>query len=191
MALMERPPCSCGEAKALKWVTLACPVALVGVLLVGISVHSRWSVVPLVQVETHSCGRLLQYCLYFLFGICGFLYMTGDKSGLFHRIVLWGSIQVGPAWFLGFMAANLSRMNDGTGLGFVLFAPVLTLPSFLLALVLSYGLRGEFGMRSCLVARSLCLVVLLGIMGTLVGQYCCAESKAWQLESERRCHQTH
>ena len=56
-------------------------------------------------------------------------------------------------------------------MGVVFLAPLITLPSFLVGLVAYFALRGEVGDRFCLRARSLCLVILLGIMGTMIWKY--------------------
>ena len=56
-------------------------------------------------------------------------------------------------------------------MGVVFLAPLITLPSFLVGLVAYFALRNEVGDRFCLRARSLCLVILLGIMGTMVWKY--------------------
>ena len=103
--------------------------------------------------------------------MCSVLYLPGDKENAIHRIVLWFALQVGGAWFFAFNAATLACLNDGVGMGVVFFAPLITLPSFLAGLVAYFALRNEVDDRFCLRARSLCLVILLGIMGKMVWKY--------------------
>ena len=56
-------------------------------------------------------------------------------------------------------------------MGVVFLAPLITLPSFLVGLVAYFALRNVVGDRFCLRARSLCLLILLGIMGAMVWKY--------------------
>ncbi len=179
---MQEATANSKESKALWWVTLLCPIAVGCLVLVGAAIGWRnVSVGPGIPgYITKPCGELLLHCLYFWLGICGALYMpyTEDEKGM--PMYVWGGVQLGIAWFLGFAAADLARLGDGVGMGVVFFAPVLTLPSFLLALIFPIALRRKKTPYTCLVARSICLAILLGIMGTLAVRYCRAEYRMWK-----------
>ena len=168
----EVPENTAVNQKALRWVTILCPCAMVGVWLVGVAIYQLW-----LYVLHHShfvvkpCGEIMLNCLYFGFGLCSALFLPGDKENAIHRMGAWFTLQVGGAWVFAMTAGTLARLNDGVGIGVVFLAPLITLPSFLVGLVAYYALRGEVGDRFCLRARSLCLLILLGIMGTMVWKY--------------------
>lgn len=158
--------------KALRWVTILCPCAMVGVWLVGVAIHLLWIELRIVStMVVKPCGEIMLNCLYFGFGLCSALYLPGDKKNGRHRLGAWFTLQVVGAWFFAMTAATLARLNDGVGIGVVVLAPLVTLPSFLVGLVAYFALRGEVGDRFCLRARCLCLLILLGIMGAMVWKY--------------------
>ena len=86
--------------------------------------------------------RLLGYFLKF-FIICGagiggiFFMLSNNKDARIMRIFGWGFLQLFGSWFAALGAATMTHMNDGEGMAFVLFAPLCTLPSYLIALVIS------------------------------------------------------
>ena len=168
----EVPENTAVNQKALRWVTILCPCAMVGVWLVGNAIYLLWLyVLDHRSFVVKPCGEIMLNCLYFGFGLCSALYLPGDRKYGGLRLGSWFVLQVGGAWFFAFTAATLARLNDGVGMGVVFLAPLITLPSFLVGLVAYFALRNEVGDRFCLRARSLCLVILLGIMGTMVWKY--------------------
>ena len=185
---MRDPELKCFDEEqcvSLKWVTRACVMALVGVLLTAVAIYAHEMNARFVNLDTAACGRTLLWCQYVLFGICAALFLPGDMAGLWPRIGIWAAIQVGSAWYLAFIAAVMSSMNDGIGMLVVWFAPVYTLPSFLLALIPAFALRRAVSIRGCLVARSLCLVILLSITSSLICSYCNAIRRYWRAEQMR------
>ena len=165
------------EAKALCWVTWLCPIAVGCLPLLGYGIQSMRCVPfgpPGYMIK--PCGDLLLHCLSFWLGICGALYMPYTREEMRMPMFVWIGVQLGVAWFLGFVAADLAQLGDGIGMGVFLLAPVLTLPSCLLSLIFPLALCRKRTPRSCLVSRSICLAILLGIMGTVVFRYCRASS---------------
>lgn len=168
----EVPENTTVNQKALRWVTILCPCAMVGVWLVGVGIWALWSdVLDHSTMVVKPCGEIMLNCLYFGFGLCSALYLPGDKKNGRHRLGAWFTLQVVGAWVFAMTAATLAHLNDGMGIGVVFLAPLITLPSFLVGLVAYFALRGEVGDRFCLRARSLCLLILLGIMGAMVWKY--------------------
>ena len=168
----EVPENTAVNQKALRWVTILCPCAMVGVWLVGVGIWALWlDVLDHSTMVVKPCGEIMLNCLYFGFGLCSALYLPGDKKNGRHRLGAWFTLQVGGAWVFAMTAATLAHLNDGVGIGVVILAPLITLPSFLVGLVAYFALRGEVGDRFCLRARCLCLLILLGIMGTMAWKY--------------------
>ena len=176
----EVPENTTVNQKALRWVTILCPCAMVGVWLVGVAIHLLWIELRIVStMVVKPCGEIMLNCLYFGFGLCSALYLPGDKKNARHRLGAWFALQVGGACVFAMTAGTLARLNDGVGLGVVFLAPLITLPSFLVGLVAYFALRNEVGDRFCLRARSLCLLILLGIMGTMVWKFSYGTYREW------------
>ena len=82
------------------------------------------------------CGKSMQYFIWWGAGLAGWLFISAADSGSrAHRACIWGMLQFISAWVLVYPAAVLGRMNDGSGMLFILFAPLATLPSFAAALL--------------------------------------------------------
>lgn len=122
------------------------------------------------------CGKSMQYFIWWGAGLAGWLFISAADSGSrAHRACIWGMLQFISAWVLVYPAAVLGRMNDGSGMLFILFAPLATLPSFAAALLAGMMQKSGQSPRSCLRARLYCLLVILVFMGTALSSFSCEE----------------
>ena len=77
----EVPENTTVNQKALRWVTILCPCAMVGVWLVGVGIWALWlDVLDHSTMVVKPCGEIMLNCLYFGFGLCSALYLPGDKK---------------------------------------------------------------------------------------------------------------
>ena len=100
------------------------------------------------------CGKSMQYFIWWGAGLAGWLFISSADSGSrAHRACIWGMLQFISAWVLVYPAAVLGHMNDGSGMLFILFAPLATLPSFAAALLAGMMQKSGQSPRSCLRAQ--------------------------------------
>lgn len=115
----------------------AAVIALVGYCLLACYLHERYCILfdeGYTQFRVHACGNCMLHFIMWGAGLAGWLFIctTNAKSRL-PRACVWGMLQFIAAWVLAAPAAHLSQINDGLGIGLILFAPLATLPSFVVA----------------------------------------------------------
>lgn len=85
-------------------------------------------------IDSPLCGKSMLNFIWWGAGLAGWFFIRpADSASLGFRACIWGICQFASAWVLAYPAAFLGRMNDGLGIGLILFAPLVTLPSFVLA----------------------------------------------------------
>lgn len=115
----------------------AAVIALVGYCLLACYLHERYCILfdeGYTQFRVHACGNCMLHFIMWGAGLAGWLFIctTNAKSRL-PRACVWGMLQFIAAWVLAYPAARLSQINDGLGIALILFAPLATLPSFVVA----------------------------------------------------------
>ena len=153
--------------RRLDWI---CPLLLVTVpilacsLLLLLSPDISWR-------ETESFGRTLLNSLYYYIGAAGMFYMVHPKrSEQWARILIWGVIQLGSAWFVSVPAASFCRSlgADSWGMAIAWFGPLFTLPSFLLAVLFSFIISWKSNLNRVLGCRIISALILTGIIATVL-----------------------
>lgn len=118
-------------------------------------------------IRSNLCGRSMQHFIWWGAGLAGWFFIRStDSASCVARAYIWGICQFSSAWGLAYPAASLGRMNDGFGIMFILFAPLVTLPSFVVACILGKSRSGSQSshLRSRLLS---CLVILAYIITAL------------------------
>ena len=117
------------------------------------------------SLDVSMCGSCMQYFIWFGAGLAGSLFIgSADDESRVHRAGVWGVLQCLTAWALAYPAAFLGKMNDGSGLMFIFFAPLATHPSFAVALILGMSLNISKRPESYFRPRLFCFLVILAFM---------------------------
>ena len=165
-----------------------CPVLLVTVPMVACSLllllpffapHISWR-------ETEGFGRTLLNSLYYYIGAAGMFYMVNPgRSEQWARILIWGIIQLGGAWFISVPGASFcpSLGADSWGMAIAWFGPLFTLPSFLLAVLFSFILSRKSNLNQVLCCRIISALILTGIIATVLCRCTSAEIEARQFSN--------
>lgn len=118
-------------------------------------------------IRSNLCGRSMLHFIWWGAGLAGWFFIRStDSASCVARAYIWGVCQFSSAWGLAYPAAFLGRMNDGFGIMLILFAPLVTLPSFVVACILGKARSGSQSshLRSRLFS---CLVILVFITTAL------------------------
>lgn len=155
---------------------LACSLLL---LLPFFGPHISWR-------ETEGFGRTLLNSLYYYIGAAGMFYMVNPKRsehGI--RVLIWGVIQLGSAWFVSVPAASFCRSlgADSWGMAIAWFGPLFTLPSFLLAVLFSFIISWKSNLNRVLCCRIISALILTGIIATVLCRCTSAEIEARQFSN--------
>lgn len=152
---------------------LACSLLL---LLPFFGPHISWR-------ETESFGRTLLNSLYYYIGAAGMFYMVNPgRSEQWARILIWGIIQLGGAWFISVPGASFcpSLGADSWGMAIAWFGPLFTLPSFLLAVLFALILSRKSNLNRVLCCRIISALILTGIIATVLCRCTSATIEAYQ-----------
>ena len=172
--------------RRLDWL---CPVLLVTVPMVACSLllllpffgpHISWR-------ETEGFGRTLLNSLYYYIGAAGMFYMVNPgRSEQWARILIWGIIQLGGAWFISVPGASFcpSLGADGWGMAIAWFGPLFTLPSFLLAVLFSFIISWKSNLNRVLGCRIISALILTGIIATVLCRCTSATIEACQFRND-------
>ena len=136
--------------------------------------------------ETESFGRTLLNSLYYYIGAAGMFYMVNPgRSEQWARILIWGIIQLGGAWFISVPGASFcpSLGADGWGMAIAWFGPLLTLPSFLVAVLFALILSRKSNLNRVLCCRIISALILTGIIATVLCRCTSAEIEARQFSN--------
>ena len=155
---------------------LACSLLL---LLPFFGPHISWR-------ETEGFGRTLLNSLYYYIGAAGMFYMVNPgRSEQWARILIWGIIQLGGAWFISVPGASFcpSLGADGWGMAIAWFGPLFTLPSFLLAVLFALILSRTSNLNRVLCCRIISALILTGIIATVLCRCTSAEIEARQFSN--------
>ena len=136
--------------------------------------------------ETESFGRTLLNSLYYYIGAAGMFYMVNPaRSEQWARILIWGVIQLGSAWFVSVPAASFCRSlgADSWGMAIAWFGPLFTLPSFLLAVLFSFIISWKSNLNRVLCCRIISALILTGIIATVLCRCTSAEIEARQFSN--------
>ena len=153
--------------RRLDWI---CPLLLVTVpilacsLLLLLSPDIPWR-------ETESFGRTLLNSLYYYIGAAGMFYMVNPgRSEQWARILIWGIIQLGGAWFISVPGASFcpSLGADSWGMAIAWLGPLFTLPSFLVAVLFALVLSRKSNLNQVLCCRIISALILTGIIATVL-----------------------
>ena len=166
-----------------------CPVLLVTVPMMACSLllllpffgpHISWR-------ETEGFGRTLLNSLYYYIGAAGMFYMVNPgRSEQWARILIWGVIQLGSAWFVSVPAASFCRSlgADSWGMAIAWFGPLFTLPSFLLAVLFSFIISWKSNLNRVLGCRIISALILTGIIATVLCRCTSATIEACQFRND-------
>ena len=170
-----------------------CPLLLVTVpilacsLLLLLSPDISWR-------ETESFGRPLLNSLYYYIGAAGMFYMVHSKrSEHWIRVLIWGVIQLGSAWFVSVPAASFCRSlgADSWGMAIAWFGPLFTLPSFLLAVLFSFIISWKSNLNRVLDCRIISALILTGIIATVLCRCTRATIEACQFRNDTAYRTAH
>lgn len=146
--------------------------------------YGRW-------VDERYCGRVFLYSMYYFLGIAGMFYMIDcNREARRLRSFVWGWLQLGGAYALAFPTVYLCLpfLSDGGGMAALVLAPVLTLPSYLIAWGMAFCV-GNVSEGYTRFARWLCIIILLGIGILSTALYVRAEIEGRQKhEAYRAAH---
>ena len=137
--------------------------------------YGRW-------VDERYCGRVFLYSMYYFLGIAGMFYMIDcNREARWLRAFVWGWLQLGGAYVLAFPTVYLCLpfLSDGGGMAALVLAPVLTLPSYLIAWGMAFCV-GNVSEGYARFARWLCIIILLGIGILATALYVRAEIEGQQ-----------
>ena len=143
--------------------------------------YGRW-------VDERYCGRVFLYSMYYFLGIAGMFYMIDcNREARRLRSFVWGWLQLGGAYVLAFPTVYLCLpfLSDGGGMATFILAPVLTLPSYLIAWGMAFCV-GNVSEGSARLARWLCIIILLGIGILATALYVRAEIEGRQKHAAYR-----
>lgn len=156
---------------------LACSLLL---LLPFFAPHISWR-------ETEGFGRTLLNSLYYYIGAAGMFYMVNPgRSEQWARILIWGIIQLGSAWFVSVPAASFCRSlgADSWGMAIAWLGPLFTLPSFLLAVLFSFIISWKSNLNRVLGCRIISALILSGIIATVLCRCTSATIEACQFRND-------
>ena len=172
--------------RRLDWI---CPLLLVTVpmvaglifILLQSSSHDFFS-----ALEPEGVGRTLLNSLYYYIGAAGMFYMVHPgrcEHGI--RVLIWGVIQLGSAWFISVPGASFCRSLgvDGWGMAIAWFGPLFTLPSFLVAVLFALILSRKSNLNRVLFCRIISALILTGIIATVLCRCTSATIEARQFSN--------
>lgn len=179
------------EEKRLRLLSLAC-VALLGlVYLTAQLLRLRMNCIfqeLTTSVNTIPCGRVMYDSLRVLLGFAGFFYISShNKEERSEHLLIWGLAQILGVWVLAYPTASFYRpLGDGLGIALIIFAPVVTLPSYLAAYVMACYVTPQRSLRGTLICRWFCIAILLGIIIICTSLFAYAEYEARIEKKEQR-----
>lgn len=179
------------RSKAETWLSAAVPIAFLlfyGIVCYLFSRYSAFYAEGLNSLCVTECGRCLLNFIWWGAGLCGVFFMcasTGESRLL--RAVIWGAFQLVGAWFFAYPTAHFCMpfLGDGLGMALIMLAPLATLPSYLVALLVALLLRGRM-LRFYVWARVAGLGLLLLFMVSNLVLFLQGEARAREENCEEK-----